>query len=861
MLNAQSINPSALSKCRWKVPYLENIVHQKSETTPLPFIAITESWLKPYVQDAQISLEDYFIHRCDRGTRVGGGALLYTHRDLHITHTEKLDKDSCQLVMCSSEPSKLIICVLYRAPSASLADFKACLDSVREFSLGKDDYDTCLLGDFNLPNISWDDGASTVANLSSELFEDFMAEQLFSQYVLQPTRDSNILDLFLTNSAALVTHVDVSATKLSDHNMVEIFLSYNPCHPNVNVPPPFQEAFFRSLDFAKAEFASINSNIAKVDWELLLETAGLEEFPATFTKCILEICQEHCPLKLPPKRHGSSKMRVLSRKKRKLQQRLDTALTTPDAYNFEYVRKLEDSISLLHYDIKDAIVSERRYCEELAVGKVKSNPKYFYSYAKRFTKQKQTISMLFNSDNSICTNPKQIADILQNQFKSVFSDPKNANMDATNFEVPDVSIPGESLKFSEEDVRNAISSIKPDAAAGPDGIPAILLKSCSATISKPIFLLWSKSFEEGTVPSYYKNSLICPLYKKGSRAQAANYRPVSLTSHIIKIFERVLRKQLVRHLESNNLLCSQQHGFRSGHSCLTQLLHHFDDILQNYLDGNDTDCIYLDYAKAFDKVDHKLLLKKMAKYGIHSKTIQWIDSFLFGRTQKVVVDGQLSFATLIISGVPQGTVLGPILFLIFINDITFCISNSMIRCFADDTRIMRAISAYEDMAQLQQDLDKVVKWSVENNMTLHEDKFEYMAHSCNRNNLLQHLPFNSEIYQYSTNKGVLTPVNHLKDLGVTVNSTLNWTTHIKAIAIKARQKAAWVFSVFHSRDTVTMLTLYKSLVRSLLEHCCPVWNPQKISDIQELEGVQRTFTAHIAGCQDLDYGKGCRSFP
>ena len=754
--------------------------------------------------------------------------------------------------MCSSEPSKLIICVLYRPPSAPLADFKACLEALHEYTKGKDNFDVCLLGDFNFPNISWETRTTTSPNLSTELFENFMAEHLFSQYVLQPTRNGNTLDLFLTTSAALVTHVDVSATDLSDHNMVEVYLSYNPCHPNVNVPPSFEGASFRSLDFNRADFPRINTDIQDIDWETLLENTGLENFPAAFSSRILAICKEHCPLKLPPKRQGSTKMRILSRKKRKLQHRLDTALADPNARP-EYIRKLEDSIANLHYDIMDAVISDRRYREEQAVGKVKSNPKYFYSYAKKFSKQKQNIGMLFDSDDNICTHPKQIADILQNQFKSVFSDPGNVNLAAAEFVQPHMSFQDSVLQFSEEDIQQAIDTIKSDAAAGPDGIPTLLLKACKATIARPIYLLWSKSFVEGIVPSYYKSSFICPLYKKGSRALASNYRPVSLTSHIIKIFERVLRKQIVHHLESNNLLCSQQHGFRSGHSCLTQLLHHFDDILQNFLDGTDTDCIYLDYAKAFDKVDHTLLIKKMSRYGIHPKIIQWVESFLTGRTQEVVVDGHLSFAALIISGVPQGTVLGPILFLIFINDITLCISNSVIRCFADDTRIMRAIATCEDMSTLQQDLDIVVEWSARNNMSLHEDKFEYMSHSANRRNLLDHLPFTSESYQYSTSNGMLTPVDSLRDLGITVSSDLSWTTHIKSMADKARQKAAWVFSVFHTRSAETMLTLYKSLVRSLLEYCCPVWNPRKISDIQELEGVQRTFTSRIAGCQNLDY--------
>ena len=756
--------------------------------------------------------------------------------------------------MCTSEPAKIIICVLYRPPSAPLTDFKACLDAVHEYTNGKEDFDTCFLGDFNFPSFSWDPPIVGTPGPSTELLENFMNNHLYSQYILQPTRNKNILDLFMTNSASLVTHVDVKPTRMSDHDLVEIFLSYNPCQPNINLPPLFEAASFRGLDFNKADFTSISDRIESFDWDNILNTNGVERFPEIFKSTILSICQDHCPQKLPPKGQMSSKMRILSRKKRRLQKHLDRAIADPRSSQ-ESIAVLENRVALIHYEIRDTIVSERHFREERAVGKVKSNPKYFYSYAKRFSKQKQSISMLFDERNNICTDPQQIANILQNQFKSVFSNPEAVDMTAADFASPTIASKFEDadLSFSEEDVVSAIDDIRADAAAGPDGIPTTLLKSCKHALARPIHLLWSKSFDSGAVPAFYKNSLICPLYKKGSHATASNYRPVSLTSHIIKIFERFIRKRLVHHLESNNLLCNQQHGFRSGHSCLTQLLHHFDDILENFLDGNDTDCIYLDYAKAFDKVDHALLIKKLSKYGIHPKIIKWIDSFLNDRTQQVVVDGQLSVAALIISGVPQGTVLGPILFLIFINDITFCVTNSVIRCFADDTRIMKAISQTQDMPLLQQDLDRVTQWSIRNNMSLHEDKFEFLSHAVNRSNPLHHLPFTCEVYQYSTSKGNLTPVQQLRDLGVTVSSDLSWTLQISTMATKARQKAAWVLSVFHTRSSTIMLTLYKSMVRSLLEYCCPLWNPSKVSDIQELEGVQRTFTSRIAGTQHLYY--------
>jgi len=464
--------------------------------------------------------------------------------------------------------------------------------------------------------------------------------------------------------------------------------------------------------------------------------------------------------------------------------------------------------------------------------------------------------MLFDESNNICNNTTQIANLLQKQFSSVFSNPSETDLSAAEFNRPEVAFPfgDDKLSFSRQDIINAIDDIKLNSAAGPDAIPVCLLKNCKELLSEPIYLIWERSFEEGDIPSYYKTSYIAPLHKKGSRALPVNYRPVSLTSHIIKIFERVLRKKLVCHLESNSLLCSQQHGFRSGHSCLTQLLHHFDDILEDHMNGEDTDAIYLDYAKAFDKVDHKLLIKKLHRYQVHPKMVKWIEEFLSNRTQHVVVEGVMSYAASIISGVPQGTVLGPVLFLIFINDITDCITKSTIRCFADDTRIMKSIGCEQDVIVLQEDLDKVVQWSKKNNMTLHEDKFELICHNSSKSNLLKELPFTCLQFQYKTSQGnILTPKHQLTDLGVKVCDDLSWSHHITSICDKARQTAAWVFSVFHSRGTVVMLTLYKSLVRSQLEYCSPLWNPVKIADIQELEGVQRTFTNRIAGCHHLDY--------
>ena len=298
---------------------------------------------------------------------------------------------------------------------------------------------------------------------------------------------------------------------------------------------------------------------------------------------------------------------------------------------------------------------------------------------------------------------------------------------------------------------------------------------------------------------------------------------------------------MVKFIEENELLCNNQHGFRSGRSCLTQLLSHFDDIMLGLTKGADTDAIYLDYAKAFDKVDHRLLIQKLRRYGFHDQIITWVESFLSDRSQYVVLNGFSSFAAAVISGVPQGSVLGPLLFILFINDMKLCVKKSTIRFFADDTRILKHIFCDTHVKELQQDLNSVIEWAKHNNMALHEDKFELMVHKHCPNFGLYELPFISEEMTYSTSSGdALYPACRLKDLGIHVSPDLAWSPHISIISSRARAVASWVLSAFKARDRVTMVTLYKSLVRSHLEFCCPLWNPCRVADIQQIESVHRT---------------------
>ena len=332
---------------------------------------------------------------------------------------------------------------------------------------------------------------------------------------------------------------------------------------------------------------------------------------------------------------------------------------------------------------------------------------------------------------------QSIVNVLQDQFVTSFSNPLNPEKEIPQplpikYFLSDISI-------TLEDIIKAIDEININASCPDYSLPAIVLKKCKCELALPLLLMWNCSFQSGIIPTIYKKQLISPVYKKNSRAHAINYRPISLTPHEIKIFERILRDRLTSYLESSNLLSCFQHGFRKGKSCLTQLLKHFENILSNLQSNTETDSIFLDFAKAFDKVDHEILLQKMKNLGISGKLFNWLSNFLSNRQQVVVLDGVFSYIAAVISGVPQGTVLGPILFLIFINDIKSCVNHSVISCFADDTRVSKAISTEADSLLLQEDLNSLLHWAKINNMEMHEDKFVYINFNCRTRNF--HLSF------------------------------------------------------------------------------------------------------------------------
>ena len=437
-----------------------------------------------------------------------------------------------------------------------------------------------------------------------------------------------------------------------------------------------------------------------------------------------------------------------------------------------------------------------------------------------------------------------MAEILSSQYSSSFTKPSPSPYHdiEEDTDIPTIT----DIHFTEEDIADAIDELSSTAASGPDGIAAIFLKKCKNALSKELFHLWRDCLNQGITPWKLKEGHIIPIHKGGHQGLAANYRPVTLTSHLIKVFEKVVRNHLVRFLDENNKYNVNQHGFRIGRSCLSQLLTHYDRIISHLEKGLNVDTIYIDFAKAFDKVDHNLVLKKLSMLGVRGKILQWIESFLTIRNQRVMVNGFLSQPAPVISGVPQGSVIGPLLFLILIGDIDQDIATSFVSSFADDTRLSRAVSGVTDASALQTDLEKVYQWAIDNNMVFNAKKFEALRYGYD--DVLK------AITSYTSPDGSIIPdKDHLRDLGVTMSANGSFRQHISEMCQAARNMCSWILRTFQSRSKELMLTLWKSLVLPILDYCSQLWCPVKTGLIQEIEDIQRFFTRKIRCDKYGDY--------
>ncbi len=464
-----------------------------------------------------------------------------------------------------------------------------------------------------------------------------------------------------------------------------------------------------------------------------------------------------------------------------------------------------------------------------------SNSSKIYKYINNLLKR-GNLPETMHLESQLASSDLDKASLFNQFFKSVYTtSEKESNASQLLSSSPCANLFND-IQVTEQEVLTALCNLNPDKASGLDSIGPKILKNCCQGLYKVLHHIFCISLHTCSIPSEWKLHCIVPIYKTGDKCSVSNYRPISLLSSVSKVLEKLVYDKLYNYLccKISNL----QFGFLRNHSSVQQLLCFIHEVTTALDSKAQVDAIYLDFKKAFDKVSHNGLLAKLKSLGVDGNAWKWIREYLSNRKQMVTVNGNHSSIVSVTSGVPQGSILGPLLFLVFINDLPDCVEFSKVHLFADDTKCSRVIYCGEDVNKLQWDIDKILTWSNRWSLYFNESKSIQMNFCSSRQ------PAQPSTYTLAGSCIKYSLIN--KDLGLLVQSDLKWEAHYNSISAKAYKMLGLLkrtFSSTNSSDTKKQLYLF--LVRSQLSYGSQLWRPMLLKDILSLEKIQRRATKFI----------------
>ena len=772
-------------------------------------VCLTECWTNETIDSGILTIDGYeLLVRKDRSDTTkgrGGGILVYGRSGMVVWEVET-DTEFCQAggVQVKTEGDDTAIYVIYRSPNSSLVNDNKLIKWI-ESLVGN----YVLVGDFNYPRIDWHN--HTCDGKGSDFLE-MIDRKFIAQHVKGSTHTSgNKLDLVLSSYENTVVDVSVEGRLgSSDH---EILLA------TVELAIKVEVGGAKKRDWRKADFGQMREKL-DLDWPRMLNEKNTNDMWVKIRDTIKEAMDCCIPWKVAK---GGSRpiwmtkniLNLISRKK-KLWKVYRESRAESDKNAYKNAEK----------KVKKYVKNAKNNYEKKIAKEGKTNPKQFYSYLKKEKSNKVRVGPLKNENGELVIDPKEQADLLNRNYVGVFTVPDNEDVE----ELPCLVEEEDKLvgvEYTEEKVIKVIDSLRREAGGGPDEIPPRVLKEVGQAIAKPLVMLFTKSLEEKKIPDEWRDSYVVPIFKGGSKFGPKNYRPVNLTISIMKVKEAMDREEIVGHIERHELLSMSQHGFLRGRSCVTNLIE-FQNKLTKWLDdGMPFDVFWLDFAKAFDKVDHRRLMVKVQSFGIGGNLLEWIRDWLRGRRQRVVVEGCFSEWAEVLSSVVQGSVLGTLLFIMFINDID---EGARVWCrkFADDTKGAMIVEDEMDVQIMQNEIDKMVRWAEKWRMEFNVDKCKVM-----------HVGRRNRRATYSMDGRDLEETEVEKDLGVLVADTLKPSLQCAKAAKKANAVLGQILRAFHFRNKLVLSKLFKSFVRPILEYAVAVWSPWTEADCLLLEKVQR----------------------
>ena len=799
-------------------------------------IIITETWLKDHHLNTEVFGSNWFVTRCDRsGNSLGGGVMVATKEFIpatiiNIKHivTSPYDSQQCWLKI-STHVKNVYIGAVYIRPNSNTDVYYDNLMIFDEILTQMDDLDDIFIfGDFNMPGIEW-----VPCEIETHLYDptgyneheqqlvaEFLASRGLHQICNVKNASNNVLDLVVTNSSD-----DFYINSGSPLLPYKLSIYHSPLVLNYFVSnfsgPSSRTESMEVYDFKNADYKIINELLSRTDWFIINES--VENKAKSFIESLNVIISSTVVKKKkfssnnPPWWNDSCKK--ARNMKRRAYERWMKSGQESDFNHFVALSNIFTDIDITAY---------LNYIEKTR-SQIKGEPKLFYKYVS-YKKTNNGFPSTMHYTGTSSDDPKRICDSFADFYESVYAIPKG--FDVNDFDYIDQNVFNiASLVITQDELLCELKQLDPNKGAGPDLIPALFLKQTAEQVSIPLLELFNDSLREGVFPTIWKSSFITSIFKSGDKSDIKNYRGIAILSAIPKLFEKIVTAKITK--VCLPFINEHQHGFVKGRSTLTNLTDYSNYLLKNIENGNQIDAVYTDFSKAFDKINQDLLAYKLDRLGIKGSLIAWIKSYLTGRTQYARYSGCISRPIYVTSGVPQGSHLGPLLFILFINDLPKKLTGCRYLLYADDLKMFSCIESSTDCAILQDNINELVAWCNLNNLHLNIDKCNIMTFYRNKTPILS---------DYHMSGATLKRPTVMTDLGIVFDRKVTFKHHYDKICSNAMKQLNFIKRRAKEFDDpyVTKI-LYCSFVMPTLEYCSTVWNPFTAIDTNRIESVQKQF--------------------
>lgn len=810
-------------------------------------LCLSETWLTNKKHSNTVSIPGFQLpFRKDRVHSVGGGVAVFVKNGLSASATlppPTVHIECLCITISLTSRTKLAVVVAYRPPGTSADTFCADLDQFLDMVEKTKPTAICLVGDFNAKVSDWYQQQTTDA--AGKLLLQLAFTHDLTQVVSEPTHsiDSiksapSLLDLMFLNKPHLALDCNV-LPPLSDHcpTLLQIKLR------GVSYSKP---SVYYTWNYELAAFDELRNALSQTDWSSTLADTDVNSAVASWSTKVVSLLHRFVPLKRHCYRPKSKPwytpfLHKLARQRDRL---------------FKLSRQCPHSSpqAIAYRKVRNWYTAEVRHAEKA----------YYHSLSEKFNRRPPSSSSHhwwaqlkgavkwsartcippLASEGLLHLSPLDKADALNRNFSKQCSAADSCDLSSAPASCP--SNCNLSFSFSvpsESSVLSALQNLNPWKACGLDKISNRLLKECATFLSKPLQHIFSLSVQSGIFPRQWRVACVQPVYKnKGERSQPSNYRPIALLCSTSKVFESLLKEQLLSFCMKNRLIPDSQFGFLPHRSTVWQLLSVTDDWYEALDAGKSVHALFLDVSKAFDRVSHRFLIDQCRQHGFDDLSLSWLESYLCFRTIVTSVDGALSSSLPISSGVPQGSVLGPLLFLIYFSTLPAAVKQSTSAMFADDTLVYNASCVGHRLrpdgttcCPLQADTDNLSRWAKSSGTMFNTSKSSSMLLTrCRATSS------SSEPTRLCMDDLSVPEASSVRHLGVTLTPTLSWSAHIQNVVRSVGWKVSLLKRLaFGTRISLPVLSmLYKTLVRPCFEYAGCVWDGCSSGDAILLERIQ-----------------------